>query len=139
MKEYSELMIRHLELIQSTISRMASNSFLLKGWTITLIAGMFALASRDASLLFFMITYFPLLIFWCLDSYYLQTERRYRELYRKVLSAKSADFSLIPPKPCWSEKTMYIQSFTSKTEMGFYFPTAILILIVIALVNKFSM
>jgi hypothetical protein len=34
--------IKHLEFIQSTVGRMASNLFLLKGWTITLIAAVFA-------------------------------------------------------------------------------------------------
>ncbi|WP_373482985.1 hypothetical protein [Acetobacterium sp.] len=35
---------KHLEMIQSVISRMAGNSFTLKGWAVTLIAGIFALS-----------------------------------------------------------------------------------------------
>ena len=38
---------KHLEFVQSTISRMASNSFLLKGWSVTLAAGLFALSAKD--------------------------------------------------------------------------------------------
>lgn len=32
---------------------MASNSFALKGWTVTLVAGIFALASKDADKMYF--------------------------------------------------------------------------------------
>ena len=37
--------IKHLEIIQGIINRMAGNSFALKGWAVTLIAGIFALAN----------------------------------------------------------------------------------------------
>ncbi|MEN9881470.1 MAG: hypothetical protein RLZZ308_653 [Candidatus Parcubacteria bacterium] len=33
---------KYLEFIQNAISRMSSNLFYLKGWTITLIAGLYA-------------------------------------------------------------------------------------------------
>lgn len=41
--------LKHLEMIQGIINRMASNSFALKGWSVTLVAGIFALSSKDAS------------------------------------------------------------------------------------------
>ena len=61
--------IRHLEMIQGVINRMAGNSFKLKGWAVTLVAGIFALASRDTDKLYFLIAYIPIVIFWGLDSY----------------------------------------------------------------------
>ena len=39
---YGEKM-KHLEMILDVVNRMASNSFALKGWAITLVAGIFAL------------------------------------------------------------------------------------------------
>ena len=33
--------MKHLEMIQGVISRMANNSFMLKGWAVTLVAGIF--------------------------------------------------------------------------------------------------
>ena len=47
----------HLDIIQSAIQRMASNSFALKGWAVTLVAGIFALSSKDADKMYFLITY----------------------------------------------------------------------------------
>lgn len=76
-----EKKLKHLEMIQAVINRMANNSFMLKGWTVTLVAGIFALASKDADKMYFLIAYIPLIIFWGLDSYYLLQERLYRSLY----------------------------------------------------------
>jgi len=76
--------IKHLEFIQSAISRIAANSFLLKGWSVTLAAALVALAAKDADLRFAVIALFPALIFWGLDAYYLRLERLFRALYDDV-------------------------------------------------------
>lgn len=39
--------VPHLEMIQGVINRMARNSFALKGWAVTLVAGIFALSSKN--------------------------------------------------------------------------------------------
>jgi hypothetical protein len=87
---------KHLDYIQGAISRMASNLFLLKGWSVTLIAGLFALAAKDADRLYMFIAYYPLLIFWLLDGYFLSQERRFRSLYDHVrkLPEEDIDFSM---------------------------------------------
>ena len=77
----TENKIRHLEMIQGVINRMASNSFMLKGWAVTLVAGIFALAAKDTDKLYFLVTYIPVIIFLGLDSYYLLQERLYRSLF----------------------------------------------------------
>ena len=41
--------IKHLEFIQAVITRMAGNSFVLKGWAITLAAAGFALAAKETT------------------------------------------------------------------------------------------
>ena len=79
--------IRYIELVQSIISRLANNSFLLKGWTITLIAAIFSLSDKIMKNFTFTI-YFFILIFWILDSYYLYQERLYRDLYNKVIEIR---------------------------------------------------
>jgi hypothetical protein len=38
-----EAKLKHLEFIQNTISRMAHNSFLLKGWAITMLGALLGL------------------------------------------------------------------------------------------------
>ena len=39
--------IKHLEIIQGVINRMAGNSFALKGWAVTLVAGTFPARRQD--------------------------------------------------------------------------------------------
>lgn len=91
-----EKKLKHLEFIQQTVNRMASNLFLLKGWTVTLIAAMFALAAKEANDLYFLLAYFPTIMFWILDGYFLSQERRFRSLYARVctLEESAIDFSM---------------------------------------------
>lgn len=137
MTKFSEAKIKHLEMIQNIISRMSQNSFSLKGWAVTLIAGIFALATKDANLSFFLISYVPILLFWFLDSYYLQMERKYRALYNHWINANvDTNFNLNPAKSDWKQKTCYIQSLFSKTEAPFYCILAFLIAIVIYIIQE---
>ena len=91
-----EKKLKHLEFIQQAINRMASNLFLLKGWTVTLIAAMFALAANESRDLYFALAYFPTVMFWLLDGYFLAQERRFRSLYDHVrtLDESGIDFSM---------------------------------------------
>jgi len=91
-----EKKLKHLEFIQQAINRMASNLFLLKGWTVTLIAAMFALAAKESKGFYFVLAYFPTLMFWLLDGYFLSQERRFRSLYDHVrkLDESAIDFSM---------------------------------------------
>jgi len=75
---------KHLEFVQNAITRMASNSFLLKGWTVTIAAALFALAAKDTNRRFAELALFPSLTFWGLDAYYLRQERLFRRLYDEL-------------------------------------------------------
>lgn len=133
-----EKKMKHLEMIQGVINRMASNSFLLKGWAVTLVAGIFALSSKDADKLYFLIAYIPILIFWGLDAYYLLQERLYRKLYDKIclLQEQSVDFSMDASAPgSRSEKYSFWNCVFSKTELGFYLPLAFLSAMIIIITN----
>ena len=73
---------------------MASNSFLIKRWSVTLVAALFALAAADRNVLFVGIACFPAFMFWALDAYYLRQERLFRKLYDHIRGAESVDFSM---------------------------------------------
>jgi hypothetical protein len=88
--------IKHLEMIQSVIERMGNNSFLIKGWSITLVSAIFLVAVQNQDKTSALWTLFPALIFWFLDGYYLWQERLLRSLYEYVrkLDEKKIDFSM---------------------------------------------
>lgn len=86
----------HLEMILGIINRMAGNAFLIKGWTITLVAALFALAQKETNPVFMYLAYIPAFVFWGLDGYYMWQERLFRKLYDKVrlMDEKDIDFSM---------------------------------------------
>lgn len=135
----NENKIKHLEMVQDVIKRMASNSFILKGWAVTLVAGIMALAEKDADKMYFLVAYIPIIVFWLLDSYYLLQERLYRELYNKVRSTKEndIDFSLLATKKEFGEgRNTFWACFISPTESFFYLPLALVCAGVIYLTIK---
>jgi hypothetical protein len=87
---YSEDRRKHFEIIQAVIARMAGNSFLIRGWSVTLLAALFALAAQGANRSFAVIAYFPCVMFWCLDTYYLRQERLFRGLYDAAVADPGA-------------------------------------------------
>jgi len=67
--DLNEYMLKEVDLIQNIIKRMASNSFMIKGWTITLAVATLLLKDDNSKIL---IAYIPLIAFWYLDSYFLR-------------------------------------------------------------------
>lgn len=127
--------IKHLEMIQGVITRMANNSFKLKGWTITLVVATFAFIGKDiVDRKFILVLYLPIIAFWALDSYYLQQERLFRSLYEYVrkLDENDIDFSMKTNHKIFDDSNnKYCSSVKSKTEIGFYLPVIIVVGIII--------
>jgi len=90
----------HLELVQGVINRLAGNSFVLKGWSVTLVAAVLALNVKEAHVLMVAIGLLPALTFWGLDGYFLAQERLFRDLYNALIDpdvppeARPARFSM---------------------------------------------
>src|SRR5438034_7565780 len=90
-------LLAHLKLVQGLISRMGQNSFALKGWSVTLVAALMALAVNTHRRDYAALALFPSLIFWGLDAYYLWQERRFRDTYDVACHGKSKTYSLTLP------------------------------------------
>lgn len=136
-----EILHKEIDLIQGVITRMANNSFLLKGWLVSIIVAVIAL-TKD-TLLTKDITYFslilclPLIVFWYLDAFFLQKERAYRKLYKWVIEnrEKTNDFMYSLDYSRFKNEVNSIFSIMfSKTLFPFYGITA-LILIFITIYN----
>jgi hypothetical protein len=76
--------IKHLEFLQSTISRLTTNSFLIKGWTLTVAAAILGFAVSTSSRAVSLIALVMISAFWSLDAYLLRLERLFRRLYDAV-------------------------------------------------------
>jgi len=80
LKEY---MLKEIDIIQDIIKRMGFNSFMIKGWAITLVVVTLLLKWTEYQV---GIAFIPLLVFWFLDAYFLGQERMYRKLYEWVVT-----------------------------------------------------
>jgi len=116
-----EKKIAHLSFIQGVVNRMGQNSFLLKGWCVTLIAAIFALSSKDSNSSFILLAYFPAFMFWVLDAFFLHQEKLYRTLYKMVANedVTSEKFTL-DTSIARAETPNIVSVFISKTVFPFY-------------------
>jgi hypothetical protein len=127
-----ETKVKHLELVQGVINRMAHCSFLLKGWSVILVSGLFALAAKEANPLFVYLAYLPAISFWVLDGYYLYQERLYRRLYEHVRSREPNDIDFGMNAVCFrgGGKATWSASTFSKTMLLFHGILVLTILVV---------
>lgn len=118
--------IKHLEMIMSVIERMGNNSFLIKGWSITLVSAIFVVAIESQDDRFVFWTLFPAILFWLLDAFYMRQERLLRALYNHIreINAKKIDFSMdttqITNGSIPSKGTGYFHAVFSRTLFPFH-------------------
>jgi hypothetical protein len=95
-----EAKLQHLQFIQAVIARMATNSFLFKGWAITIAAGLSAFAAVESRAALLVLVLVSTTLFWGLDGYYLWLERCFIALHVKVAaqSEEQINFSMTPDK-----------------------------------------
>ena len=131
--------IKHLEMIQSVIERMSNNSFLIKGWSITLASAIFVVAIQSQDKASALWTLFPAVIFWFLDGYYLWQERLLRSLYEYVrkLDEKKIDFSMDTSKLVNEEfqgrKNSLLNAILSRTLLPFHGGMILALIVVLVL------
>jgi hypothetical protein len=115
-----EKKIKHLEFIQATINRMAGNSFLLKGWAVTLVGALLALSFKETSFLYVIISVAVLYSFWFLDGYYLSRERLFIRLYDHVRVQPDASIDFSMDTQLFSSGISWIGCALSRTIVLFY-------------------
>ena len=125
--------IKHLEFIQGVISRLADNSFRMKGWSVVLVSALLVLVAserRTGAVLIgvvpvvetALIGMVPVVMFWSLDSYFLWKERQYRALYDHVrtLAHNDVDFNMDTDMLERARSLSCWEAFFSRTLLGFY-------------------
>ena len=123
---------KHLDYIQSIIQRLASNSFLIKGWTITILSALFVFLTPDDKASYVGILFIPILSFWVLDGYFLYQERIFRNFYDKVSVTDEEDIDFLM-RPFVKDRTKdsWIGSIISSTLVWFYIPVILMSVVVL--------
>ena len=128
----TEEKLKQLEFIQNVITRMNTNSFQLKGWTIVIISAILALYASTKNPCFIIIGVFPTFIFWALDAYYSMQERKFRGLYDDVagVTEKPKDIKPFEMRPDLyvKGKYSYLRVLFSKTIWTIYLPIIIILI-----------
>lgn len=126
---------KHLDYIQAVISRMASNSFTIKGWTVTLTLAVLAVDATQSGKSFGVLAFLPIFSFWILDAYYLNQERLFRHLYKSVRTKEESaiDYSMSTEE--FKAEENWLFTMYSKTLLPFYLPVIAMTLIVMFCLN----
>lgn len=113
---------------------MGGNLFYLRGWVITLIAGILVLLTKigDGMLPIIFLAFITAL-FWAYDGYFLSLEKKYRKLYDKVrlMKEEKIDFSMKVSEFDRDWDSSVIACIFSPTLRYFYGPLLLAILYVI--------
>ena len=124
--------IKHLEFIQNVISRMNTNSFQIKGWSIVIASALLAIYASTKDNYFFLVAVFPTLMFWFLDAYYLNQERKFRGLYNDVAGVTDKPKEIKPftmkPDLYVGGKYSYWSAFFSITIFKMYLAITIILM-----------
>lgn len=122
-----ETLYKEIDLIQSCISRMAQNSFMVKGWVITLVAACCAVSSLNSNewKILFIFGALAIILFWYLDAFFLKMERLYRYKYEWVIKNHlSKDIHAFDLNPY--NKEMWITGKEEPSIIGVMFSKALL-------------
>lgn len=115
-----EAKLKHLEFIQTVINRMANNSFLLKGWAITVVGALLAFSFKELDCRFVLISFLILTLFWLLDGYYLDQEKRFRELYERTAKKSENEIDFLMKTKACNDGGNWFSCATSGTLVAFY-------------------
>lgn len=136
----NEVLVKEIDLTQACIKRMAQNSFIVKGWTISLVTVVLAFLPEKVNItLLCLLGIIATLCFWYLDAFFLRCERLYRWKYEWIIASRQTNnsyfFDLDPyNKSMWlpdkNGKKRSIPSVArmmfTKTLMPIYIPLIVL-------------
>lgn len=86
---YTPDRVKHLEMLQAVIGRMANEAALVRGWALTVTAAFYGFAAKSLNWRIAAVGFLPVVLFWWLNVYYLWSEQKYRCLYGRAADPSS--------------------------------------------------
>lgn len=130
--------VKHLEMIQGIVNRLGHDSFLIKGWSMAILAaGIIFIARSETQFQWVVVAFFvPIIGFWVLDGYFLWQERLFRKVYDEIRKQESTDFAMNIMKHKDKPKCSWTASIFSVTLNVFYGIEILFILTVFFILNN---
>lgn len=119
--------IKHLEMLQAVITRMAQNCFQLKGWGVVVVAGLLALGGKEMERTMIYVAYVPVFFFALLDAAYLTYEQNFRTLYDLVRDGDQRVKPFALRLPDGVTRSHMFNALASWSVWGFWVPIAVAI------------
>lgn len=129
---WAEMHMKHLEMLQSVITRMGGNSASLKNYCMTISAAIIGLAAAISRPEILYYTTPLILIFGILDGHYLRLERAFRDQYNSVRCSGTAERPDFTISPSWTAGHGIFSGLFSWSVWLFYM-SLIAVFVVIAL------
>ena len=123
--------VRHLEMIQGVVSRLAGNSATMKRYCIVMVAAGVAIYKTMDDPKIVGAVALMVVVFWLLDARYLQHEKWFRDLYDQVRVEpfnQRPDFRLTPDQSIRCSTSLGERA-RSWSAAGLYLPLVALLLI----------
>ena len=137
-QEFDDAQIKHLEFIQAVVARLANDSFLMKGWALTVAGIIFGFAVDQGNWRIGAAALLPVAGFWGLDAYFLRQERLFRRLYNAVrVPGSPVERFSMNTQPYESEVESWIDTALSATLLPFY-GVLVLVGLILILVDAFT-
>lgn len=140
----NENKIQYLSIISEVISRMSTSSALFKGFAAMITSNIAMISYDNINVVVLTLSFVPVIVFFLLDAYYLNLEKRFRHLYDKVCEEDMLiNYSMTPP----TEKEIKAEAWKQHIEpnigilycikspsiWGFYIPLIMIEIVVIAM------
>ncbi len=128
--------LEHLKMLQAVIARMASNSFMVKGWCVTLVSALIALSGKDVPNMVF-VAVLPVLMFWWLDAYFLRQEKLFRKLFDLVRENGKEDSNFSMNTTVVDAQVGTLGSVAKSTTLRWFYGWLLVAVVAAALIVKF--
>jgi hypothetical protein len=129
-EKIAELRVKHLEMIQAIVARMAGNGAALKNWCITVTTAVCGFAITLQRPFVALLALLPITIFALLDAQYLRGERRFRARFDQI---RREDWGQLPSFEISlkdAPRIGYWRVLGSWSVMVFYAPLAVAVAVV---------
>jgi len=132
----SQSVQNYLNILQSVINRMATNSSNCKTWCITLVSAIIVIIADKSNPVYIYIALVPMILFLFLDCYYLGLEKQFRNLYNKFIEKIHSDnvtindLFILDPGNKKEKFGASLKAFKSSSIWPFYLLLSLMLIIV---------
>jgi hypothetical protein len=137
-EKIAELRVKHLEMLQSLVTRMAGYGASFKSYCITVATTVVGFGFTLHRPLVSALAILPILAFASADAQYLRVERRFREVFDLVRVQSWEQMPSFEMNLDHAPAASYWNAATSWSILGFYAPLAIVALLISVLFGAWS-